>query len=59
MEDIYNLINETEEVYYADLDRCSEFDPKIHKKYNAKYYFKVRRLELEAVHLTEDFAYTN
>ncbi len=41
MEDILNLINESEEVYYADSVLCAEFDPKIHKKYTAEYYFKV------------------
>jgi hypothetical protein len=42
MEDISNLINESEAVYYADSALCSEFDPRIHKKYIAEYYFKVR-----------------
>jgi hypothetical protein len=46
MEDISNLINESETVYYADSELCSEFDPAIHKKYNAEFYFQVGQLEL-------------
>jgi hypothetical protein len=41
MEDIANLIHESETVYYADSELFSEFDPAIHKKYNAEYYFQV------------------
>ncbi len=41
MEDISNLLNESDAVYYAEFELCSEFDPSIHKKYIAEYYFKV------------------
>jgi hypothetical protein len=56
MEDISNLVSEAVEVYYADAALGSEFDPRIHKKYIAEYYFKVR-LEHSIVHLDRTSAY--
>jgi hypothetical protein len=46
MDDIKNLIHESQTVYYADSQLQSEFDPKKHKKYNAAYYFQVRGTHL-------------
>lgn len=41
MDDIADLLSETSLLYFADSQKHSSFDRKIHKKYNAKYYFQV------------------
>jgi hypothetical protein len=41
MDEIKNLLSDIRGPYFADYSKQTVFDPKVHKRYNAKHYYQV------------------
>jgi hypothetical protein len=42
MDDIFELVTDINQQFFADSQRRSQFHRSLHKKYNATYYYQVK-----------------
>jgi hypothetical protein len=57
MDDIFELVSDINQQFFADSQRRSQFHRKVHKKYNATYYYQVIDIDFSSYSVIQHFLF--